>query len=324
MNSQLEQQEMEKLASAASLVKELAEGHGIDIDNITEEEAESLLGMAYEALHGSEDDTNEEKTASVIVQELSQSEEGMNKLAAAGEIGEGLLQQEGISIDDLTEDQAAEVLLHVLNNYEFEDAAEEKTAAVIVDELSQTEEGLSKLAAAGEIAHEALNEEGLSVDDLSEEQAAELLLNIIIGAEENAEKTSAIAEDIEKVAALRQAGAIMYSGFSAALEKEAGAKTDAILALLAKGGEKVKGAGKWLVGRTKGGENAVAMARRGLNPEGGYLATGMNPLTKAQRRKRLLQILGGQVRRPIVPILGAPAAVGAAGGAGYLAGKKKK
>ena len=95
MNSeQLEQQEMEKLASAASLVKELAEGHGIDIDNITEEEAENLLGMAYEALHGVEDDGGE-KTASVVVKELSQSEEGMSKLAAAGEVVTGARTHDG-------------------------------------------------------------------------------------------------------------------------------------------------------------------------------------------------------------------------------------
>jgi S-adenosylhomocysteine hydrolase len=143
----------------------------------------------------------------------------MQKLAAASEVGEELLKEEGVDINDLTPEQASEVLIHVLNNFDF--SGEEKTAAVVVEEMSQDEEGLQKLAAAGEVAHEHLKEEGVALDDLSEEQAAELLLNIIAGSEEHEEKTAAVQEDLEKIASLRQAGAIIYSGFrDAMLEDE--------------------------------------------------------------------------------------------------------
>jgi len=386
MNSeQLEQQEMKKLAGAASLVKELAEGHGIDIDNLTEEEAQDLLGQAYVALHGSVDE-HEEKTASVYVKELSQTEEGMQKLAAASEVGEGLLQEEGISPDDLTEEQAAEVILHVLNNYEFaSDEEEEKTASVIIDEISQTDEGLQKLAAAGEVAHEALqgegispddltedqaaellleiliggeeqeektaaviieelgqteegmqklsaagevaNEvlqgEGISPDDLTEDQAAELLLEILIGGEEQEEKTAAVQDDLEKIAALRQAGAIMYSGFADAaqqdMEKEAGAG-EAIMKALRAAASKTKGAGKWMVSpKVKGMATAKESYRSGLSPRGrsGALAGS----TKMEKVRALLRGYGGELTRPVIPA--AALAVGGTGAAMYSRKKKK-
>ena len=308
MNSeQLEQQEMKKLAGAASLVKELAEGHGIDIDNLTEEEAQDLLGQAYAALHGSGDE-HEEKTASVYVKELSQTEEGMQKLAAASEVGEGLLQEEGISPDDLTEEQAAEVILHVLNNYEFaSDEEEEKTASVIIDEISQTDEGLQKLAAAGEVAHEALQGEGISPDDLTEDQAAELLLEILIGGEEQEEKTAAVQDDLEKIAALRQAGAIMYSGFADAaaqdMEKEAGAG-EAIMKALRAAASKTKGAGKWAIGKKYSPKLPM-----------------YGPHKRGKRTAQMLKRLAAEGTRPVIPA--AALAVGGTGAAMYSRKKKK-
>jgi hypothetical protein len=321
-SEQLEQQEMEKLANAASLVKELAEGHGIDVDNITEEEAQNLLGMAYEALHGPAEEEGE-KTASIIIHELSQSEEGMQKLAAAGEVGEGLLEEEGINIEDLTEEQASEVLLHVLNNYEFVDEEEEeKTASLIVEELSETEEGMAKLAYAGQVASETLGEEGISPDDLTEEQAAELLIGILMDDQEEEEKTAALQEDLEKIAALRQAGAIMYSGFADELEKDAGVREimQTLKALLASGGSKAAAGGRKAVagGRIVGGKGKKAASDllyrlTGHGKMGQHMRGAAKHMRGVAKRHRTSLIAGGA----------GAAGMGAGGGAGYLVGKRK-
>lgn len=314
---QLEQQEMEKLAGAASLVKELAEAHGIDIDNLTEEEAQDLIGQAYQALHGLEDQpVDEEKTASIIIKEFSETEDGMQKLAAAGQVGEELLAEDGLSPSDLTEEQAAEVLLYVLNNYDF-GGEEEKTASVIVEEMSQDEEYMAKLAAAGEVAHEALQQEGLSADDLTEDQAAELLLNILAGMEDHEEKTAAVQEDLQQIAALREAGYIMYSGFADAMEKEAGVSMaglkEALMKALGAAGAKGKAAGKWMLSPKVKNMEAAKVVARGKSPFG--------KATVQQRLKAALRGYGGELTRPVVP---AAALAGGGGVAALMAGKKKK